>query len=412
MRSFTSFLPRTEFAARFAPADADVAKVIAALAKYGLTAQQTTATTLKVTGLPADMERAFSVSLHSYEVPAHGNVPGYTYHAPLSSPTVPAEISVPVAGILGLDTRPSLHPLHHLAPAPLRKSAVASPLTGDPFGQLTVTDFASYYDVNPLYNRGVTGKGRTLGIMTFASFTPSDAFAYWRARRVGGQSEPDPHCQRGWRAWCAQRRVGFDETSLDVEQSGGIAPGANIIVYQAPNTNQGFSRHFCRGCGQQCGAEPLDQLGLLGVVSEPGEFPRDRPDYRTDGGHYASDPRTSRCAPPSRDRRFSRRQATAAPTTRTTILASAPPRWLQQSAQRRLSGERPGDYGGGRNDAPRRPGVLPECGVHSTLLHRRHPAREGVGMGLPGGLVHGAWAQSHHVRNLPRRRRRRREHHV
>ncbi len=30
------------------------------------------------------------------------------------------------------------------------------------------------------------------------------------------------------------------ETTLDVEQSGGIAPGANIIVYQAPNTNQGF----------------------------------------------------------------------------------------------------------------------------------------------------------------------------
>ena len=60
--------------ARFAPADADVAKVIAALAKYGLTAERTTATTLKVTGLPADIERAFSVSLHSYEVPAHGNV--------------------------------------------------------------------------------------------------------------------------------------------------------------------------------------------------------------------------------------------------------------------------------------------------------------------------------------------------
>src|SRR5208282_6878664 len=30
------------------------------------------------------------------------------------------------------------------------------------------------------------------------------------------------------------------ETTLDVEQSGGIAPGAKIIVYQAPNTNQGF----------------------------------------------------------------------------------------------------------------------------------------------------------------------------
>jgi len=30
------------------------------------------------------------------------------------------------------------------------------------------------------------------------------------------------------------------ETTVDVEQSGGVAPGANIAVYTAPNTNQGF----------------------------------------------------------------------------------------------------------------------------------------------------------------------------
>jgi hypothetical protein len=79
---FHQFLTAKQFVARFAPASADLAKVIAALAKYGLTAECTTATTLKVTGLPADLERAFAVSLHSYEVPAHDNVPGYTFHAP------------------------------------------------------------------------------------------------------------------------------------------------------------------------------------------------------------------------------------------------------------------------------------------------------------------------------------------
>ncbi len=36
---------------------------------------------------------------------------------------------------------------------------------------------------------------------------------------------------------------GSIETTLDVEQSGGIAPGAKIIVYQGANTNQ-----HCR-CG-------------------------------------------------------------------------------------------------------------------------------------------------------------------
>jgi len=71
---FHQFLTADQFVARFAPSDADVAKVIAALGKYRLAAERTTAMTLKVTGMPADMERAFSVSLHSYEVAPHDNV--------------------------------------------------------------------------------------------------------------------------------------------------------------------------------------------------------------------------------------------------------------------------------------------------------------------------------------------------
>jgi subtilase family serine protease len=236
---FHQFLTADQFVARFAPADADVAKVIAALAKYGLAAQQTTATTLKVTGLPTDMERAFSVSLHSYEVPAHGNVAGYTFHAPLTSPTIPGEISASVAAVVGLDSRPSLRPLHEVVPQTLPKPQLAKPSAGNPFGYLTVTDFAKHYDLQPLYNRGVTGNGRTLGIMTFASFTPSDAFKYWSALGLSVHANRIQIVNVDGGSGAPSDVSGSDETTLDVEQSGGIAPGANIIVYQAPNTNQG-----------------------------------------------------------------------------------------------------------------------------------------------------------------------------
>jgi kumamolisin len=37
---------------------------------------------------------------------------------------------------------------------------------------------------------------------------------------------------------------GSNGTTLDVEPSGRVAPGARIIVYQAPNTNQGFLDAF------------------------------------------------------------------------------------------------------------------------------------------------------------------------
>jgi kumamolisin len=239
---YHKFLTADQFVARFAPAQADVAKISANLAGYGLTVEQTTALTLKVTGMPADMERAFGVSLRSYEVPAHGSAPDYTYHAPLSLAVVPDEISASVAGVIGLDSRPALYPHSKVAPKRLAKApSAASPMQqGNAPGTWTVTDFANYYDVQPLYQQGLTGRGRTLGILTLASFTPSDAFAYWKA--VGLKVAPNRlsivNVDGGPGA--PSDLSGSMETTLDVEQSGGVAPGAKIIVYQAPNSNQGF----------------------------------------------------------------------------------------------------------------------------------------------------------------------------
>jgi len=238
---FHKFLTADQFVARFAPKDAEVAKVVAELSKYGLAAQRTTATTLNVTGQPFDMERAFSVSLHTYEVPAHGNVPGYTYHVPLSPPTIPAEISEMVSAVVGLDSGPSLHTNHHVAHNRLARASAAQ---GSTSGNWTVLDFANYYDVQLLYKLGLSGKGRTLGIVTLASFTPSDAFAYWSALGLSVDPNRIQIVNIDGGPGAPSDASDSIETTLDVEQSGGIAPGANIIVYQAPNTEKGFADAF------------------------------------------------------------------------------------------------------------------------------------------------------------------------
>ena len=242
---FHKFLSAEQFAARFAPAASEVAKVTSALAKYGLTVERTSTTTLKATGSAAAIERAFSVSLHHYEVSTHDNVAGYTYHAPLNRGTIPAEISGMVSGVVGLDTQPHFRPMNHTAAKHLTRPTSATPkATGNPAGQWTVLDMASYYDVDPLYARGLSGKGRTVGIVTLASFTPSDAFTYWSA--IGLSVNPNRlqivNVDGGPGA--PSDASGSIETTLDVEQSGGLAPGANIIVYQAPNTNQAFLDAF------------------------------------------------------------------------------------------------------------------------------------------------------------------------
>jgi kumamolisin len=133
--------------------------------------------------------------------------------------------------------------MHDSVPAKLAKqrtSAASSAPQGNPPGFWTVTDFANHYNVQPLYNRGLTGKGRTLGIITLASFAPSDAFAYWRALGLSVDGNRIHIVSVDGGPGAPSDASGSDETTLDVEQSGGIAPGAKVIVYQAPNTNQGF----------------------------------------------------------------------------------------------------------------------------------------------------------------------------
>ena len=47
--------------------------------------------------------------------------------------------------------------------------------------------------------------------------------------------------------------AGSGETSLDVEQSGGLAPRAKIIVYDAPNNAPGFCRSVLQSSLRQSG---------------------------------------------------------------------------------------------------------------------------------------------------------------
>lgn len=203
---------------------------------------------LKVTGSTSAIEAAFSVTLHAYDVPAAAGVPGYRYRAPSSAPQVSSDIASSVQAVLGLDTRPRLRPhIRHSSGAvkiTSTKLSSSEPNTPDMPGLWTVTDFVDYYDVGPLYKEGIEGKHQTIGIVTLASFTPSDAFAYWNSLGLAVSSNRIKIVTIDGGSGPPSDASGSDETTLDVEQSGGLAPAANVIVYEAPNTEQGFVDAF------------------------------------------------------------------------------------------------------------------------------------------------------------------------
>ncbi|HEY4127222.1 MAG TPA: S53 family peptidase [Gammaproteobacteria bacterium] len=251
---YHQFLSTQQFQARFAPTSTTVTKVTREFESRGLKVTRVSSGLLEVSGSQSAIEKAFSVNLHSFAVPAHGSARGYSFHAPTVAPKLPSSLTASVQGVLGLDSRPRFSPHMQRLPDVLRQHlmpkagapAAGAPNTPDQPGLWTVTDFAQYYDVTPVYSKGIQGQHQTLGIVTLAAFTPSDAFTYWNELGLTVNPNRIKVVDIDGGPGVPSDASGSDETTLDVEQSGGIAPGANVIVYQAPNTDQGFVDAFAQ----------------------------------------------------------------------------------------------------------------------------------------------------------------------
>jgi kumamolisin len=202
------------------------------------------------TGTAGQFNRALSVSQSVFRTAAtlasagHAARPAVTFSATRDAPRLPKTIARYVESVLGLDTYPVFASnAVHVSPArpgpartmtaPGRAPDGATTYTGD----LRPQDFASEYHLSDLGAQW-QGQGQTLGIITFAAMHPADATHFWSL--VGLTTKPGrirlDNIDGGARFGAA---YDSQESTLDVEQSGGVAPQANIVVYQAPNTDFG-----------------------------------------------------------------------------------------------------------------------------------------------------------------------------
>lgn len=222
-------LTRDEYATRYGADPADVRKVEDFAAAYGLAVGEVNLATRTVvlSGRRADFARAFQVHLARYE---YG---GGSYCGRSGAINIPTELKDIVSSVHGLDNRPQAKAHFRLAESDPAIAPKAAAMTS-----FTPIQIANAYN----FPTAVNGKGQTIGIIELGGgFTQSDLQTYFKGLGIspapsvvavsvdGAQNAPtgDPN--------------GPDtEVMLDIEVSGAVASGANIVVYFAPNTDAGF----------------------------------------------------------------------------------------------------------------------------------------------------------------------------
>jgi kumamolisin len=223
------YLNRSEFAAEHGADADDIAKIekFARDNKLVVVQADPARRMVLLSGRVADFSKAFEVKLEHYAYPDG------TYRGRTGAIQIPADLADVVTAVLGLDDRPQAKPrfqrLSSQAGATLSSHAQTTSYTPD--------QVAKMYD----FPAGVDGQGQCIALIELGGgFKPADLRTYFKNHGLpvpkvssvlvdGAHNQPtgDPGGPDG-------------EVMLDIEVAGAVAPKANVVVYFAPNTDQGF----------------------------------------------------------------------------------------------------------------------------------------------------------------------------
>jgi len=244
----TSFDSVRQFAATYGASPAAVSALTGYLASFGITTSVYPGNVdVSASGTAGEFDAALSVTTKNYHVPARRGlggheIPAQTVYSATGAPDLPPGIGQDVLTILGLTNYApfSSNAVHGNSDVTVTKSSS----TGDQAPDYLPADFAARYGLDPLYKDG-DGAGETIGIVTLAAVDPGAPQYFWQnVAHVPGTGRTLTVDNVDGGPGAPSDASGTGETDLDLEQSGALAPGANVIDYQAPNTDPGFIDAF------------------------------------------------------------------------------------------------------------------------------------------------------------------------
>lgn len=233
---YHKWLTPAEFRSRFGPSVEDTAALSEIVKSYGLTVTQTHSHGVRVKGAVNLVERAFGTTL-SNNVARNGN----SKVVAQAHLTMPPALERMGARIIHFSPLPELRSQARRVAGPAPLGGAAPQNRYSPFGGYWFTDLKQAYDFPSV--KSLNGRGRIIAIMAVSDFLDSDIRAYF-----AHESKPSApiSAPRIIRFPIAGGSPPFDpnsgdsvEAELDIEQAGGMAPGATLVVTNLPDASDG-----------------------------------------------------------------------------------------------------------------------------------------------------------------------------
>jgi subtilase family serine protease len=221
--AYGHYLTPAQFAASYAPTQAEVATVEAYLKGKGLSVTQVSGNreSIDVTGTTAKIQTAFGTTESTYLDPnTHRQ-----FYANDHAAVLPTGIAGLVAGVSGLDD-------HTVRTPELVRKANSTPHS-TPSG-VSPSQIDTAYRIN---QTGENGSGETVALWEFDGYKSSDLTAYNSQYGLSGPAATTVSVDSA--NYDSNPGQGEGEVELDSEVVRAVAPQATQLVYEAPNSDQG-----------------------------------------------------------------------------------------------------------------------------------------------------------------------------
>ncbi|MDD9146991.1 MULTISPECIES: S53 family peptidase [unclassified Sporolactobacillus] len=223
-----NYLSREKFAATYGAKQEDIKKVeqFARTRKLSVSEVNAAAGTVQLKGTAASLNQAFGVELEKYKHP------DFTYRGHRGPVMIPSELDGVVEAVFGLDNRPQVRT--HFQIFQQGKYSVRSEQKGTSY---TPPQVAQLYR----FPSDIDCSKQCIGIIELGGgYTDAELQQYFSSLGITEPSVKSVSVNGGSNQPTGDPGGADGEVVLDIEVAAAVAPGVNIVVYFAPNTDAGF----------------------------------------------------------------------------------------------------------------------------------------------------------------------------